>query len=523
MIRIVLFLIALALVAAGFAWFADRPGDIVLTWQGYRVETSLMVALVAAILLIVLVLVLWSIARAVWRTPENVSFFFRHRRAMKGYQAITRGLIAIGAGDRKLARRSADDAGRLAPGDPLALLLEAQAAQMSGDRAGAERAFRAMTRREETRLLGLRGLYIEAQRGNDHATARKVAEEAIAASPALGWAGEAVLDERCAAGDWAGALETLERMRSGLEKVEYRRKRAVLLTARALALAEIDRDTSRDAVLEAVKLAPDLVPAAALAGRRLAEANEPRKARRMLERAWEANPHPDIAQAYADVRLGDSARERLARMQKLADKVPGQREGALAVARMALMAREFAMARKALAPFLSAPTQRVASLMAEIEEAEHGDTGRVREWMSRAVHASGDPVWTADGVVSDRWLPVSPNGRLDGFEWKVPLAEIGVTRPVIEMHTPEPEPADSPRAVTTPEPPAPPPERPPASMQNGQRDTISMKAPLVEPVIPLVHAPDDPGPDGSVETDVAAETIPPEGQRWPQKIKDLFK
>ena len=45
------------------------------------------------------------------------------------------------------------------------------------------------------------------------------------------------------------------------------------------------------------------------------------------------------------------------------------------------------------------------------------------------MRASGDPVWTADGVVSDRWLPVSPNGRLDGFEWKVPLAEIGVSRP----------------------------------------------------------------------------------------------
>ena len=26
-----------------FAWIADRPGDILLTWQGYRVETSLMV------------------------------------------------------------------------------------------------------------------------------------------------------------------------------------------------------------------------------------------------------------------------------------------------------------------------------------------------------------------------------------------------------------------------------------------------------------------------------------------------
>ena len=71
--------------------------------------------------------------------------------------------------------------------------------------------------------------------------------------------------------------------------------------------------------------------------------------------------------------------------------------------------------------------------MAEIEESEHGDEGRVREWMARAMRASGDPVWTADGVVSERWLPVTPNGRLDGFEWKLPLAEIGVSRPVIEI------------------------------------------------------------------------------------------
>ncbi len=526
MIRIVLFLVALALIAAGFAWFADRPGDLVLTWQGYRIETSLLVALVGLILVVVLALVMWSIVRAVWRTPENVSLFFRHRRAMKGYQAISRGLIAIGAGDRKLARRYADDAGRLSPGDPLALLLEAQAAQMAGDRAGAEHAFRAMARRDETRLLGLRGLYIEAQRANDHATARKVAEEAIETAPALRWAGEAVLQENCAAADWSGALDTLERMRSGLDKPEYRRKRAVLLTARALALDDIDRDASRAAVLEAVKLAPDLVPAAALAGRRLAESNEPRKARRILERAWEANPHPDLADAYANVRLGDSARERLTRVQKLADKVPGQREGALAVARAALMAREFGMARKVLMPFLSAPTRRVAALMAEIEEAEHGDTGHVREWMSRAVRAGGDPVWTADGVVSDRWLPVAPNGRLDGFEWKVPLAEIGVTRPVIELHVPQAEQPVAPEAETTPEAEAgaSSSDRATTSAQNGgRRSAPSPKEPPAEPIIPLVHAPDDPGPEGNVETDAGAEIVPPGGPRRPWKIKDLFR
>jgi HemY protein len=316
-------------------------------------------------------------------------------------------------------------------------------------------------------------------------------------------------------------------MRKGLGKPEYRRKRAVLLTARALALDETDRDASRADVLEAVKLAPDLVPAAALAGRRLSESNEPRKARRILERAWEASPHPDIADAYAHVRLGDSARERLARVQKLADKVSGQIEGALAVARSALEAREFQTARTALAPFAAIPTQRVAALMAEIEEAEHGDTGRVREWMSRAVHAAPDPVWTAEGVVSDRWLPVTPSGRLDGFEWRVPLAELGVTRPVIEVATaPEPEPAvtEGPaglepsypviNAVSVPES-ASAKEPPPA-------DAPAEKSAPADPIIPLLHAPDDPGPEGAVPDPDGGAIAPADGQGW-RKVKDLFK
>jgi HemY protein len=518
MIRIVLFLAAVTVIAAGFAWIADRPGEVAITWLGYRIETSVMVAAFAIAVLVLIVALLWSIMRIFLRSPEQVSLFFRHRRAVRGYLAISRGLIAIGAGDLQLARTSADEAARLSPGNPLALLLTAQSAQMAGDRTTAERAFREMTRRNETKLLGLRGLYIEAQRRNDGAAARHAAEEAARISPAVAWAGQAVLDYRCATGDWAGALEALDQMKPSLEKPDYRRKRAVLLVARAQALEDIDRDTSRKLVLESVKLAPDLVPAAALAGRRLAESGEPRKARKILEAAWTINPHPDIAESYANLRLGDSARERLARMQKLASKVPGQLEGALAVARAALDAREFVTARGALAPYVSAPTRRVATLVAEIEESEHGDEGRVREWMARAMRASGDPVWTADGVVSERWLPVSPNGRLDGFEWKVPLAEIGVTRAVIEVTAP---PADTP---AMPEPPPAAPENKPAD-KSRKREKSSMfsKTTPVQPVIPLVHAPDDPGLDSGLDRDPVPETSgPPANDAW-QRLRQLFR
>ena len=58
MIRVAVFLIALALIASGFAWFADRPGDLVLTWMGYRIETSLMVALVALLVLVIVAILI---------------------------------------------------------------------------------------------------------------------------------------------------------------------------------------------------------------------------------------------------------------------------------------------------------------------------------------------------------------------------------------------------------------------------------------------------------------------------------
>src|SRR5262249_10387353 len=115
-------------------------------------------------------------------------------------------------------------------------------------------------------------------------------------------------------------------------------------------------------------------------------------------------------------------------------------EGALAVARAAMVAHDFTAARTALAPLTRQPTQRVALLMAELEEVEHGDVGRAREWMTRALRAARDPAWVADGIVSDHWQPVSRvTGTLDAFEWRVPTGELAA--PVIEERDLPPAPA----------------------------------------------------------------------------------
>jgi HemY protein len=431
MIRIVLFLLLIALAAAGAAWIADQPGSVVLSAGGYKVTAALPVFVLGLGIVAVVAIFLWSILRALWKTPAKIRRHRHERRHARGRHAITHGLLAIGHGDSAAARQHAEVARKLVGHDPLALLLHAQSAQLEGDRAGAQAAFRAMAAREDTRLLGLRGLFVEAQRADDAVGAVMIAEEALKLAPSSTWASHAVLGFRCAKGDWNGALRILDNnLASGLiDKPTYRRQRGVLLTARALDLEKSDRDASRESAMEAVKLAPTLVPAAVLAAKFESEAHQVRRAMKIVEAAWIAQPHPDLADAYAHVRLGDAARQRLVRVETLAAKTSGHIEGALAVARAAIEASEFAKARAALQPFVDDPTQRVALLMAELERTEHGDSGRARTWTLRAVRARHDPAWTADGYVSDRWRPVSPvTGRLDAFQWQTPVASLPADR-----------------------------------------------------------------------------------------------
>jgi HemY protein len=105
---------------------------------------------------------------------------------------------------------------------------------------------------------------------------------------------------------------------------------------------------------------------------------------------------------------------------------PNNIESLLVVAQAALDTQDFAKARaKAEAAARIEPREAAFLLLADIEEAETGDQGRVRHWLAQALKAPRDPAWVADGYVSDKWLPLSPvTGRLDAFAWKAPFAQL---------------------------------------------------------------------------------------------------
>jgi len=147
---------------------------------------------------------------------------------------------------------------------------------------------------------------------------------------------------------------------------------------------------------------------------------------RIVEAAWLAHPHPDLADAYAHVRLGDSARPSgWCGVETLAAKTPGDIEGRAAIARAATDATEFARAREG-----------AGGVHGDADAAGGDADGRDRAhraWRFR----QGAGLDLARGarparsgldrgrLVSDRWRPVSPvTGRLDAFQWQTPVASL---------------------------------------------------------------------------------------------------
>ncbi len=296
MLRVLFYLLIVVALGFGFAWLADRPGELDVVFAGNHYNVPLITAVAGIVAIVAAILLLWWLVKSIIQSPYTLRRHFRARKRDRGYQSLSTGLIAAGAGDAEAARRMTKQAGKLLNSDqePLIKLLEAQTAMLEGRTDDARKGFEAMLEDPETKLLGLRGLYIEAQRVGAIEAARHYASEAAKQAPQLEWASSAVMGQFCADGDWDGALKLVDARKQALahSKDTVKKERAALLTAKAMATLNVDHAHARTMALEANKLAPDLVPAAVVAAQALFTDGEVRKGSKILEAAWKRFPLP---------------------------------------------------------------------------------------------------------------------------------------------------------------------------------------------------------------------------------------
>ena len=421
-------LIVLGALTSAAVWLADNPGGVTLHWQGWRLDTSFSLLLVAVVLIAVAAALLYRLWIAIRRVPARLARAGEERRRRKGYLALTRGMVAVAAGDADEARRQTRRADVLLGDPPLTMLLSAQAARLDGEERAANEFFTAMLGSPETEFLGVRGLLTQAMNEDGGDKALDLAHRAYSLRPKSKWVASNLFDLQVRAGRWVEAGETLARsVRHKLVSAEEgRRARSVISYCLGLeALARDDGAGYLKALVKAHDLDPDFIPAAVSLARRLAADAKGRKATSVIERAWRRQPHPGFIEPYAQASGAGDPLQTVAAVKRLAEINPGHVESHLAAAAAALDAELWGEARINLeAAAGDGASSRVCRLMARLEELENGDGSATREWLMRASMADPEPAWVCGscGNWVAEWTAICGKcSEFDSFAWRAPL------------------------------------------------------------------------------------------------------
>lgn len=435
LIKILVFVALIGALALGAETLMETSGGIQVTFAGTEYTLGPLESVIAGLALLVtvwIILKLLSLCVAILRFLNGdetaISRYFDRNRERKGYQALADGLMALASGEGRAAMAKAAKAERYLRKPELTNLLTAQAAEMAGDTRKATETYKKLIADDSTRFVGVRGIMKQKLAEGDKDTAKKLAEKAFALKPKHNETQDVLLQLQARAQDWAGARNTLTaKLKSGsLPRDVYTRRDAVLALSEARQILEDGSSIElREQAIEANRLSPDLVPAAAMAARSYIAKGRPRNATRILKKAWEAQPHPDLAAAFAEIEPKETPQQRVKRFAALIRIHPEHPETRLLLSELNIAAEDFPEARRALGGLESSDDAdaRALTLMAAIERGEGASDHVVHSWLAQALNAPRGPQWVCDKCqhIHADWNPVCESCEsLDTLSWRSP-------------------------------------------------------------------------------------------------------
>jgi len=442
LVRIILFISAIALVTFGIVFVIDTGGEVRISIAAMEYSFSPLMAMIAVILLLVAVwitIILLGLIIAVLHffngDETALTRYFNRNREKRGFDALAEGMVALASGEGKAALAQVSKAEKLLGRPELTNLVNAQAAEMTGDTKKALKYYKSLLKNDRTRFVGVRGLMKQKLAEGDTATAMKLAEKAFALRPAHEDTQNLLFEMQSDAGDWSGARDTLvtKVQKGALPKDVGRRREALLALADAKDKLDADDiEAGRIAALNANKLAPTLIPAAVLAAEMQILSGHKSTAAKILKKAWAGNPHPELAAAFATIEEDETPTQRLKRFLALTKVNSDNPETRLLKAELALADDDFPASRRALGDLYETdPTARSLSIMAAIHRGEGAGDEVVRGWLNKALVASRGPQWICSSCnnIHDVWAPKCDNCKtFDSMDWKSPPASDTVTQ-----------------------------------------------------------------------------------------------
>jgi HemY protein len=426
MIRLLFILLIVAGLTTAMLWFSDNDGSVIMEWMGYRIQTS--VSILTLTLLMFCVLFTVSVQFFFWciNTPKRLKRSLEDHKKKKGMEAVTQGFVAIASGDSKEARHYTSRAESFLGKHILTRLLSVQTAQLEGDVDTMRAEYTAMLEHDETELIAIKGLLVQARQDKDWDKAAFLAEKLEKMRPNAEWILPILLDCYKRTRQWKKASETLNRTHKNhlIDENSYRHLSAVLHLAEASYAPPNELLTLTDLYATAYKRDQLCVPAVLQYAAHLRVLEEPRKAKRILEQCWDKTQHPHLLDAFLELHEDLSHEKRFRLMEKIVNQHPDQVEGRLLVARLALQASQLDQAsHHAHAAIATRETVGGCRTIAAILKQERASAEEIENWLRRAEHALPDPAWrcTSCNHTVQSWHHECPSCRgFDTLNWYAP-------------------------------------------------------------------------------------------------------
>ena len=433
--RLSLFLIIVMAIAWGVSFLASDEnkiiGSTIIEISGFEYSISpiqllilLGLLILAAWVFIKIISLFLAILRFINGDETAVSRYFDRNRERKGFRALSEGMMALASGEGSTALSKAKKAEKYLKKPSLTNLLAAQAAEISGEAEHAEEIYKDLILDPATRFVGVRGIMKKRLSEGDTDTALKLAEKAFSLKPKHEETQDVLLSLQTLGSDWGGARKTLSaKLKYGnLPKDVHKRRDAVLALSEAADTIETDKKIDAQVTaIEANRMSPDLVPAAVLVAKEYLADTKKKNAIKVIKKAWEAQPHPDLVAVYLEIYEGESSEDREKGFKLLAKMNPKHVETKIMMAEMYLQAEDFPNARRSLGDsYETSPNVRTLTIIAAIEKGEGADDSVIRKWLTKALSAPRGPQWVCENcsTVHSVWRPTCFNcNALDTLTW----------------------------------------------------------------------------------------------------------
>lgn len=396
-------------------WLAQYPGLITFQWLGYSIELNPVLFCFGLIFCFLVFIGIFQIFSFIWNIPKRFSEYRQDRKVQVGLKALTKALVALAAGDGRLAMRYAASAKSNIPNSPLSDFFTAKASELTGNEDEAKAYLQELSNHPETSLIGIKGLIAYAQKEQNTSLIRSLALRAYRIKEDTQWALQILFEYAVSSKNWPDAFQYTQKMVNYhfWTPEESTRKKAILNLAQGLELKKDGKlSLGLDHVQRAYKLLPDAFETNFTLASFFLEMGEPKKARKLILRAWVHVPHPDLGNLFLKSIEQKTDSEKMVASEELVTTYPDHAASLLFMARIYMNAKIWGKARYNLEKLIQKePSKNLYECMAQLEELEYHHHDQANFWLRKANDAPLSEKWICSSCqnIHVSWQPFCSN------------------------------------------------------------------------------------------------------------------